>query len=193
MEMNTQNDIETDTDSSPQLTTPQFNEAMVSQAQQVEPLDSSGQRRWPGAARNFFRGRLGLLAVVLIALLLGAATLGMLLGLRDRQNTIAEPAQANQATPEPADAGLAAPPVKDPPARVLTRSQRAEINESEPKPAIAPERVRRTLRVSFDQLDQALSQKEQRPRKVAEIGGRSERRGRKGESKDRKRDKDDQK
>jgi hypothetical protein len=191
METNTRNDIETN-NNSPALPPPQFDEAMVSQAHQVEPLDASGQRKW-GPAWNLFRGRLGVLAVILVVLLLGAAALGMLLGLRDRRSSIEEPATANQATPEPTSAGVAAPPVKDPPAKVLARPQRAEIQEPEPKPVNAPERVRRTVRVSLGDIDQALSPREQRPRKVGEIfgGGRSDRRGRKSESRHRQRANDD--
>jgi hypothetical protein len=195
METNTQNDIETDNNSGPPLPPPQFDAAMVSQAQQVEPLAARGRRKWAGPARNFFRGRLGVLAVILIALFLGAAALGMLLGLRDRQSSIDEPTTANQATPEPTNAGVAAPPVKAlpvnaPPGKALARPQRAEIQEPEPKPINVPERVRRTVTVGLDDLDQALSQKSQRPRKVGEIfgGGRDARRGRKSDSRHRERE-----
>lgn len=194
MEINTPNDIETENNSEPPLPPPQFDAAMVSQAQQVEPLDASGRRKWPGPARNFFRGRLGVLAVILIGLLLGAAALGMLLGLRDRQSSIDEPTTANQVTPEPTNAGVAAPPVKAapanaPPVKALARPQVAEIQEPEPKPVNVPERVRRTVRVGLDDLDQALSQRGQRPRKVGEIfgGGRDARRGRKSDSRHRER------
>jgi hypothetical protein len=189
MEINTQNDIETDNDSGPPLPPPQFDAAMVSRAQQVEPLDASGPRKWAGPARNFFRDRLGVLAIILIALLLGAAALGMLLGLRDRQSSIDEPNTANEATPEPTNPGMAAPPVKAPPVnappvKALARPQRSEIQEPEPKPMNVPERVRRTVTVGLDDIDQAMSQRGQRPRKVGEIfaGGRDARRGRKSDS-----------
>ena len=186
MEFDTQNDIETDNDSEmPALPPPQFDAAMISQAQPVEPLDVSGRRKWPGPPRNLFRGRLGVLATILITLLLGAAALGMLLGLRDRQSSIAKPNTANQATPEPANAIVAAPPVKDPPAKVLARPQRAEIQEPEPKPVNAPERVRRTVRGSLDDIDQVLSQSGQRPRKGGEIVGGGRNVGRKGNSRHR--------
>jgi hypothetical protein len=193
MEINTQNDIETDNDSEVlPLPSPQFDAAMVSQAQQVEPLDARDRRRWPGPARNFFRGRLAVLAAILIVLLLGAVGMGMLLGLRDRQSSIEEPNTTNQATPEPANASIAAPPVKDPPVKVLARPQRAEIQEPEPKPVNAQEQVRRTVRGSLDDIDQALSQSGQRPRKVGEIfgGRRNVGSGRKGDSRHREREPD---
>jgi hypothetical protein len=197
MDINTHNDIETENNSGEPLPQPHFDDAMVSQAQQVEPLDANGRRKWrPGAARDFLRGRLGVLAVVLIALLFGAAALGMVLGLRDRQSSIEEPAAANQATSEATDADAAPPPVKAqpvnaPPVKALTRTQSAEIQEPEPKPVSPPERVRRTVRVGIDEIDRALSQSGQKPaaRKVGEIFGgvRTDRRGRKGESKHRER------
>ena len=197
MEINTDNDSETENAPGPELPPPHFDATMISQAQQVEPLDATGRRkRQPGPARDFLRSRLGVLAVILIALLFGAAALGMVLGLRDRQSSIEEPATANQTTPETADTNEAPPPVKAqpvnaPPVKALTRTQSAEIREPEPKPVSAPERVRRTVRVSIDDIDRALSQSGQKPaaRKVGEIfgGNRTDRRGRKGESKHRDR------
>jgi hypothetical protein len=198
MEINSPTDIETENNSAAPLPSPQFDAAMVSQAQQVEPLDASGRRKWPGPARNFFRGRMGVVAIILIALLLGAAALGMLLGLSDRQRSIDEPTTANEATPEATNTGVAAPPVKvpppnAPPGKALAHPQREEIQEPEPKPVTAPERVRRTVRVGLDDIDQALSPRAQRPRKVGEIfgSGRNDRRGRKGEPRHREREPND--
>ena len=195
MEINTQDDIETDNDSISPLPPPQFDEAMISQAQQVEPLDASGRRKWrAGSAGDFLRGRVGLLAVILVTLLLGAAAFGMLLGFRDRQSAIAEPTTANQATPEPTEESevtttpVKTQPVSAAPAKSLARTPRDETPEPEPKLISPQKRVRRTVRVGLDDIEQALA----RPRKVGEIGGgRDDRRDRKRESKDRKRDKDD--
>jgi hypothetical protein len=199
MEINTHNDIDTESNSGAPLSEPHFDDTMVSQAQQVEPLDASGRRKQrTGTARNFFRGRLGVLAVILVSLLLGAAGLGMVLGLRDRHSSIEEPATANQTTPEPTDADVTPPPVKAqpvnaPPAKAFSRTQPADVRE--PKLVAPSERVRRTVRVGLDDIDQALSGNGQKPtaRKVGEIigGGRNDRRGRKGESRHRDRGDED--
>lgn len=200
MEINTHHDIETENNSVEPLPEPHFDDTMISQAQQVEPLSASGRRKWrTGSARNFFRGRLAVLSVILVSLLLGAAALGVVLGLRDRQSSINEAAPANQTTTEPTDAEVAPPPVKAQPvaaspAKAITRPQRAEVTEPQPKPVSPPERARRTVRVSLDEIDQALIRGGQKPtaRKVGEIfgGGRNDRRGRKGESRHRDRDDD---
>jgi hypothetical protein len=194
MDIKTDNDIEANDNPEQPLSTPHFDAAMISQAQQVEPLNAKDQRPRPGSAGNFFRGRLAVLAVILVVLLLGAAAVGMVLGFRDRQSAVAEPATANQATPAPTDTEALTPVVKAPvvaptPARV-TRAQRAEVREPEPK-LISPERVRRTVQVGIDDIDQALSPKGQKqgqkpvPRKVGELFGRDDRRTRKGKSKHR--------
>jgi hypothetical protein len=186
MEINTQSDSDTNNNSETPLPTPHFDAQMISQAQQVEPLDASGRRKWrPGSARDFFRGRLRVLAVAMVALLFGAAALGVLLGLRDARSSIEQPT-ADQAIPEPTNAEASPPPVKAQPAvapPVKALAQRAEKTEPAPKPVSASERVRRTVRVSLDDIDQALSEKIVRPRKVGEYGGgRNDRIGRKGES-----------
>jgi hypothetical protein len=192
MEINTHSDTDPDNNSETPLPTPHFDAAMISQAQQVEPLDANGRRKWrPSSPRDFFRGRLGVLAVTMIALLLGAAALGVVLGLRDARSSIEEPTMANQAVPEATNAEVAAQPVKAQPAvasPVKAFAQRAEKTESDPKPVSPPERVRRTVRVSLDDIDKALSEKIVRPRKIGEYGGGgSDRRGRKGESRRRER------
>jgi hypothetical protein len=200
MEINTHRDTDADNDSETPLPiplpAPHFDAAMISQAQQVEPLDASGRRKWrPGSARDFFRGRLGVLAVTMIALLFGAAALGVVLGLRDGRSSIEQPTTMDPATPEPTNADAVAPPVKAQPAvppPVKAFAQRAEKTEPDPKPGSAPERVRRTVRVSLDDIDRALSEKSERPRKVGEYGGSgNDRRGRKGESRRRERGGDD--
>jgi hypothetical protein len=192
MEISTHSDTDADNNSETPLPAPHFDAAMISQAQQVEPLDASGRRKWrTGSARDFFRGRLGVLAVTMIALLFGAAALGVVLGLRDGRSSIAEPTTADHATPEPTSADAEAPAVKAQPAvppPVKAFAQRAEKTEPDPKPVSPPERVRRTVRVSLDDIDRALSEKSVRPRKVGEYGGSgSDRRGRKGESRRRER------
>lgn len=196
MEINTHNDTDPDDNSEMPLPEPHFDAAMISQAQQVEPLDANGRRKWrPGSALDFLRGRLGALAVIMIALLFGAAALGMVLGLRDGRSSIEQPTTADQATPEPINAEVAAPPVKAQPAvapPVKAFAQRAEKTESDPKLVSPPERVRRTVRVSLDNIDQALSEKSERSRKVGEYGGRrNDRRGRKGDLRRRERALDD--
>ncbi len=175
---------------------PQFDSAMVSGAQQVEPLDANGTRtRWPLSSRNFFRGRLGVLAVVLTVLLLGAAAFGMFLGLRDqRQRSVQDATTASETTPEPTSTGesavpLKSPPVKAPPVKASVRTQKVQLQEPLPKPVSPPERVRRSMRATLDEFDRALSQGGQKPapRKVGEIFG-SGRNSRKGESRRRERD-----
>jgi hypothetical protein len=187
MEINTHNDIDPDNNSGIMLPEPHFDATMISQAQQVEPLDASGRRKWrPASARDFFRGRLRVLAVIMVALLLGAAALGMVLGLRDGRTSIEQPTTADQATPR-TDADVEPPPVKTqpvnaPPVKTFGRTQRAEIRESDPKPVSPPERVRRVVRVSLDEIDQARSEKNVRARKVGEYGGGgNDRRGRQGD------------
>lgn len=191
MDINTDNDIKANDNSVRPLSTPHFDAAMISQAQQVEPLNAERAKSRPRSAGSFFRGRLALVAVILLVLLLGAAAVGIVLGLRDRQSSI-EPAAANQATPEPTNSEAVTPVVKAPvvaptPAKVVTRAQRAETRQPDPVPIPAPERVRRTVRVSIDDIDRALSPSGQKsgPRKVGEIfgGGRGDRRERKGKSK----------
>jgi hypothetical protein len=196
MEINTHNDTDPAKDLEMQLPEPHFDAAMISQAQQVEPLDANGRRWRAGSMRDFFRGRLGVLAVTMIALLFGAAALGVLLGLRDGRSSIEEPTTANQATPEPANDGVAMPqvkaePVNATPLKPLVGTQRAGLSEPGPKPLSPPERVRRSVRVGLDDIDRALSEKIVRPRKVGEYGGgRNDRSGRKGEL--RKRDRVDE-
>jgi hypothetical protein len=184
MEINTHNDTDPDNNSEMPLPEPHFDAAMISQAQQVEPLDANGRRKWrAGSALGFLRGRLGMLAVIMVALLFGAAALGMVLGLRDARSSIEEPTTATQATPEATNAEVEAPPVKAQPAVAPPVKAFAD-----PKPVSASDRVRRTVRVSLDDIDQALSEKSERPRKVGEYGGgRNDRRGRKGESRRRER------
>lgn len=201
MEINTHNDNDPDNNSEVPLPEPHFDAAMISQAQQVEPLDANGRRKWrAGSARDFLRGRLGMLAVIMVALLFGAAALGMVLGLsegRDARSSIEEPTTATQATPEATNAEVEAPPVKAqpavaPPVKAFAPTQRAEIQESDSKPVTPSERVQRTTRGSLDNIDQALSEKTVRPRKVGEYGGgRNDRRGRKGELRKRERGGDD--
>ncbi len=191
MDTNTDNDIEANDNSVPPLSTPHFDAAMISKAQQVEPLNAKGGKSRPRWGGRFFGGRLAIVAVILLVLLLGAAAVGMVLGLRDRQSSV-EPATANQATPEPTKSEAVTPLVKAPvpvpsPAKVVTRAQRAETGQPEPKPIPAPDRVRRTVRASIDDIDQALSPKGQKSgaRRVGEIfgNGRGESRERKGKSK----------
>ena len=189
MDINTDNDIEANENPGPPLSTPHFNAAMISKAHKVEPLNAKGGKSRPRSAGRFFRGRLAMVAVILLVLLLGAAAVGMVLGLRDRQSSVAEPAAVNLATPEPTNTDVVTPVVKAPvaatPAKVLTRAQRAETGQPDPKPIPAPERVRRTVRVSIDDIDRALSQNGQKPgpRKVGEIFGSGDRRDRKHKSK----------
>jgi hypothetical protein len=170
-------DIEANENQQP-LSTPHFDAAMISQAQPVEPLNTKDQRWRQGSTGNVFRGRLAVLAVILVVLLLGAGAVGMVLGLRDRQSAVTEPSTANQVTPEPTDTQAVTPVIKAPvvaptPARI-TRAQSAEVRKPEPK-LISPERVRRTVQVGIDDIDQALSPKGKRPaaRKVGEIFGDS--------------------
>jgi hypothetical protein len=198
MEINTHSDTDTDNNSETPLPEPHFDAAMISQAQQVELLDTSGRRKWRSSSTlDFLRGRLGVLAVTMIALLFGAAALGVVLGLRDGRSSIEEPTPANQPTPAPVNDGVAMPPIKAkpvnaPPVTPRVRTQRAELPAPETKPVSPPERVRRTVRVGLDDIDRALSQGGQKPaaRKVGEIfsGSRKgDRHGRKGESKHRER------
>ena len=195
MEPITKNNTEIESNPGSALPPPQFDAAMVSEAQQVEPLDANGRRtRRPLSPRNFFRGRLGVLAVVLTVLLLGAAAFGMFLGLRDqRQNSVEDATTASKTTPEPTSSGESAVPVKAPtvqapPVKALSRTQGARLQEPLPKPVSPPERVRRSMRASLDEFDRALSQSGQKPvpRKVGEIFGGS-RNSRKGESRRRER------
>jgi hypothetical protein len=195
MEPITPNKTEIESNPGSPLPPPQFDAAMVSEAQQVEPLDANGRRtRRPLSLRNFFRGRLGLLAVVLTVLLLGAAALGMFLGLRDqRQNSVEDATTASKTTPEPTSSGESAVPVKAPAVKASSRTQGAQVQEPLPKPVSPPERVRRSMRASLEEFDRALSQSGQKPvpRKVGEIFGGS-RNSRKGESRRRQRDNNQQ-
>jgi hypothetical protein len=198
MEINSHNDIDMENNSVTPLPTPHFDAEMISEAQQVEPLEPRGRQSWrSGPLQNFVRGRLGLLIGIVIALLLGAAAFGMFLGLRDRQNPVETAETANQATPEPtSDAGATTPTkaqIVKAPVKSLARTQPVEDPRRETKPA--PERVRRVL-ASPAEIDQALSGRGDlpMPRKVGELfgdGRRSERRGHKGEGHRRDRNDDD--
>jgi hypothetical protein len=197
MDINSQNDIEMENKPGSPLPPPQFDAAMVSEAQQVEPLPARRARR-TGPARNVFGGRLGVLVVILITLFLGAAAFGMFLGLRDRQSSIEDPATANQATPEATNARETvqtekAVPVKAP-VKESTRTQRAEVIEPEPKPVAPLVRARRSVRVSLSDLDQEKSG-QPAARKVGEIfsGVRhDDRHGHRGERRRRERDDDNE-
>lgn len=192
MDIKTNNEIEANDSLQQPLSTPHFDAAMISQAQQVEPLQVHDLNRRPPSKGSFFGGRMAIVGGILVALLLGAVAVGMVLGLRDRQTAVEQPATATQATPAPTDTDEATPVVKAPvvaptPAKV-TRAQRAEPREPEPK-IVSPERVRRTVQVGIDDIDQALSPKGKKPtaRKVGELFG-DDRRNRKGKSKHRDED-----
>jgi hypothetical protein len=196
MEINTRNDTEIESNPGKPLPPPQFDAAMVSEAQQVEPLDAHGRRtRRPLSPRNFLRGRLGVLVVVLTVLLLGAAAFGMFLGLRDQQqNSVENTTTASETTPEPTSTGesavpLKAPMVQAPAVKGSARTQATQTQEPLPKPGSPLERVRRSGRANLDEFDRALSQSGQKPaaRKVGEIVG-SSRNSRTGESRRRERD-----
>jgi len=194
MEINLHNDIEKENNSGGPLPAPHFDAAMVSAAQPVEPLDAS--RAWrSGSLLHLTRRRLRMLIAVVLTLLLGAAAFGMFLGLRDRQNAIEDAETANQKTPAPPNAAEAPPPIKAAPVKASARTQRAEVKVPEANPFTPARLVRRSVRNSLADVDEAFSQSGQKPaaRKVGEIfgGGRTgDRHGYKGEP--RRRERDDQ-
>ena len=106
-------DLKNSTDAADPLASPypepaQFDANMIAAAQPVEPLATVPNRRSP-TLRQFLKGRLGLLAVLLIGGLLSAAIAGMLLGFRGA----AEPTAAETS---------AAPPVVNQPAEQTTKT-----------------------------------------------------------------------
>jgi hypothetical protein len=91
-------DLQNHTDAADPLASPypepaQFDANMIAAAQPVEPLATVPNRR-SQTLRQFLKGRLGLLAVLLIGGLLSAAIAGMLLGFRGAAEPAAVETQA---------------------------------------------------------------------------------------------------
>jgi type IV secretory pathway VirB10-like protein len=152
------------------LPPPRFDAAMISAAQQVEPLPPRG------AVQTFLRGKLGMLIAIMVALLICAAAFGMVLGLRDRHNLIDETTKENQSTSDSTNSDEAAPTLKGPPPKVPARIQAADSHAPEPKPvtsAVPSSRSQQTHRAEADQ-DESLKSEKPVARKVGEIfGGRN--------------------
>jgi hypothetical protein len=159
------------------LPPPRFDDAMVSEAQPVEPLPPNGRMQ------TFFHGRLGLLIAVMATLLMCAAAIGMVLGLRDRRNLINETSNTNQASPEPSNNVGETSTLKTPPAKTATRvpeapkrTQVADTQAADEQPVIIIERPRRAMRIRLPDFDREESDRNEQPaaRKVGEIfGGRN--------------------
>jgi hypothetical protein len=179
---------ETEMESNPgSLPPPRFDAAMISAAQPVEPLPPRG------AVRTFLRGRVGVLIAIMVALLICAAALGMVLGLRDRHNLIDETTRENQPTSDSTNSAEAAPTLKGPPPKSPVRIQTAESHASEPKPDTSAARAPRSSRLRLPQTAQKESLKSEKPvaRKVGEIfGGRSRVRPRRDDSRRREQNND---
>jgi hypothetical protein len=152
------------------LPPPRFDDAMISAAQQVEPLPPRG------AVQTFLRGRVGVLVAIMVALLICAAAFGMVLGLRDRHNLIDETTKENQVISEPRNSVEVAPNLKGLPPKEPARIQAAESHAAEPKPVTSAARAPRSPRLQLPEAAQDESLKSEKPvaRKVGEIlGGRN--------------------
>jgi hypothetical protein len=159
------------------LPPPRFDDAMVSEAQPVEPLPPKSRMQ------TFLRGRLGLLIAVMAALLMCAAAIGMVLGLRDRRDLINETSSANQASPEPSNNVETTATLKTPPAKTATRvseepkrTQVTDTQAADQEPVVIIERPRRSMRIRLPDFDREESGRNEQPaaRKVGEIfGGRN--------------------